>query len=197
MQSKICSHCKEEKDFSFFSSNKRNPDGKQNECKQCNKDKLNKKIRTKDGFVSFTYKVQKQSSRKRGHRLPEYTEDELYEWLYSQTLFHELFSEWKLSGYNKWLKPSVDRKYNDIHYCINNIQLMTWQENDNKERVKEKAGDSKRCKSISQYTIDGIFINSFKSAKIASNTTGINYGNIKGCASNLKPNAGGFVWVYR
>ncbi len=85
--------------------------------------------RTKDGVVTRIYAGQKASSKLRGHRPPEYSKVELKEWLFSQTLFHELHAEWVQSGYKKRLKPSVDRKCDEVHYCMRNIQLMTWEEN--------------------------------------------------------------------
>ncbi len=92
--------------------------------------------RTKSGIVTSIYGSQRSNSRRRGHRMPEYTKQELQDWLFSQTLFHELFDEWTQSGHKSRLRPSVDRKLDDIHYCMRNIQLMTWGENNTK--VKDK-----------------------------------------------------------
>jgi len=65
--------------------------------------------RTTKGVISTLYSGQKTSSKKRGVRSPEYTKEEFSNWLLSQPKFHELLSEWRLSGYVKRLKPSVDR----------------------------------------------------------------------------------------
>ncbi len=100
------------------------------------------KFRNKSRFAKYILHVQKASSRHRGHRLPEYDEQTLHDWLMSQEKFHVLFEEWKQSGWDTNLKPSIDRKSNDVHYCLSNIQLMTWEENRQKFRDDCKLGEA-------------------------------------------------------
>ena len=104
-------------------------------CKICKSSSTKDTSRTKDGIVTTIYKGQKQSSKKRGHRPPEYSKKVLREWLFSQVIFHELYNEWVQSGYMRRLKPSVDRKEDSVHYCMSNIQLMTSGDNNGKRYV--------------------------------------------------------------
>ncbi len=104
-------------------------------CKDCEREAVVKYQKTKKGVIGLLYNSQKKHSKTRGHRPPEYTKQEFKDWIVSQTLFHELYDEWKQSGYIRRLKPSVDRKYDDIHYCMSNIQLMTFGENNAKPNV--------------------------------------------------------------
>ena len=101
--------------------------------------------RTKKGVLGTIWRSQKHNSKERGHRPPEYTRVELKDWLYSQPKFHELYNEWKLSGYKDRLKPSIDRKLDSVHYCFGNIQLMTWDEN------RAKGIKAKRYRPLSLY----------------------------------------------
>ncbi len=117
-----CSKCKIDKKINLFSKGK-------SECKKCSSDRNKDWRLSKLGLIATIYNNQKNHSKKRGHRPPEYTKEELTDWLFSQPLFHTLYSEWKGSGYKRRLIPSVDRKHDDIHYCMGNIQLMVFRDN--------------------------------------------------------------------
>ena len=82
-------------------------------CIQCENNKVHEYLLTKGGVVSMIYSTQKANSVKRNHPLPSYTRQELKEWLFSQSLFHELYDDWVSSGYKRNLKPSVDRVFDD------------------------------------------------------------------------------------
>ncbi len=157
--------------------------------------------RSKKGVASVIYNGQRTSSKRRGHRQPEYNQIELEEWLYSQTLFHELYSEWVLSGYEKYLKPSVDRKFDDVHYCMSNIQLMTWGEN-NTKAYKDRRGLKFKTrkdngKVVLQYLPDGTLWGEHITLTSASLTTLVNLGNIGECCNGNRKTAGGFIWKYK
>ena len=201
MFAKVCSHCSVEKDLSFFSKNKNNKDGLQDECKKCNKDKLDFKTRSLDGIGKYIYKVQKQSSKKRGHNPPEYSLDEFEKWLFSQPIFYKIYDEWKESGYDRWLKPSVDRKDNSLPYSIDNIVLMTWKENSIKANADMRSGKlihgTKPQRMISQWDNNNNIIAIYVSAREASRQTGINGGNIRNVSvKNKHRKAGGYFWRY-
>ncbi len=164
-------------------------------CRECINEKKKNKRRTKPGTITAIYEGQLGSSKKRGHRPPEYTKQELIEWLTSQVLFHELYDEWKQSGYIRRLKPSVDRKCDDVHYCMSNIQLMTWGENDDKASREHKEGilvyDQK---PVLQYDKEGNFIAEYFSQTEASRQTGIPQSNIWKVLEGKRKHAGGFRW---
>ena len=183
-----CKDCGKHKKHSKFHLNPKFLRGYSSACKKCAIKSGKKWRKTKEGFVSSSYRGQKGSSIKRGHRLPEYTKDEFRDWLFSQKLFHELYSEWVLSKYAKRLRPSVDRKDDNIHYCFSNITLMTWGENNDKPRLAN-------YKSVCQYTKDGEFIAEYASMKIAGAVTGVTRNNISQVCGGHRKQAGGFVWA--
>ncbi len=94
------------------------------------------KSHTKLGWIDITYNTQKGSSRKRKHNLPDYSKEELFEWVKLQTNFEELWKNWVDSDYHKDLFPSIDRINDDKPYTFTNIQLMTWEENKGKRKIE-------------------------------------------------------------
>ena len=152
--------------------------------------------KTKEGVSAVIYNTQKRNSKLRGHRPPEYNLKELREWLYSQTKFHELYNEWKLSGYKKNLKPSVDRKHDAIHYCFSNIQLMTWREN-NEKSFKTMSVDLSKCKEVHQYTKEGEYVATYHSiAEACKMNKGFGISNIARVARGERKSHKNFLWTY-
>ena len=194
---KICTKCKQSKNLSSFSKNKNKKDNKNNICREC----YSGYGKTKKGIVSKIYGNQRSNSRQRNHISPEYTKLELQEWLYNQELFHKLYSEWVQSGYSPRLKPSVDRKNDNIHYCINNIQLMTWEENKAKASTDMRAGKlthgSNPQKTVTQYTKNDEFVAEYPSTREAGRQTQTNYSSIASCCRGKLHSTGGFVWKYK
>jgi hypothetical protein len=83
------------------------------------------------------YADQKKRSIKRNHPLPDYTKKQFKEWLVSQSNFERIYNDWINSNYETKLKPSVDRKESNLYYTFNNIQLMTWLENNEKGKSEK------------------------------------------------------------
>ena len=92
--------------------------------------------RTIDGLISQIYRSQKQHSKKRGHQPPTYSQELLLRWMTAHVIFKKLYDNWIASDYDRWLIPSVDRLDNSKGYSFDNIQLMTWKENDAKQRYR-------------------------------------------------------------
>ena len=145
--------------------------------------------RSKKGVIGSIYNTQVQNSIKLDRRAPEYTKQELSSWLTSQSIFHVMFSEWVNSGYNKWLKPSVDRRCDYTHYCMSNIQLMTWRENYDKGRVLVS-------NPVGQYSKEGNLLGVFKSILEASLKTKVSDSNISRVCRGKRKTAGGYIWVH-
>ncbi len=191
---KKCKKCGETKESSDFRPQRR-------QCKGCDKDQAQAFKKTKVGLICTIYTHQKEHSKHRGHRPPEYTKESLIEWALSQTLFHELHEEWVQSGFKKRLRPSVDRKYNDIHYCMNNIQLMTFKENQDKWFMEVRRGEetqkSNPQKPVLQFTKKGEFMAEYHSQAEAARQTGFLQCKISEVCRGNRNHTGGYVWQYK
>jgi len=148
--------------------------------------------RTVEGLLSRIYSHQRYNSRhKRNHPYPEYTKEELKDWLIAQPNFTSIWSNWVASDYNKDFTPSVDRIDKDIHYTISNIQLLTWEANNIKGRIERTDGNM-----VEQYHLDGGFIDSYKSYYDASKHTGIPSSNIQKVCLGERTKAGNYIWQH-
>ena len=193
---KQCTRCNIVKDLSEYY--KRNGGKNKNSyCKSCNSEVSKQYLRTKDGLVSKIYGAQILSSKRRGHNAPTYTKKELKHWLFSQKKFHVLYDNYQRLDYQKDYLPSVDRKDDYIGYTMDNIQLMTWKENNEKNTRDIKAGiNNKLSKGVIQLTKDLEFVSLYYSVHQASRETGISRANIGICCQEKRRTAGGFVWRY-
>lgn len=140
------------------------------------------------------YSSQLRHSRKRGHPKPEYTRQEFYDWLDTQPKFDRLYNEWVEKGFNKDFAPSVDRIRNNEHYKLDNLQILTWEENKLKGYLENRL---KNIKPIEQYTVGGIFIKDWYSLTNAAKKLNISRHLIKECADGKKLTTGGFQWKYK
>ena len=195
---KVCSKCGEEKSISEFHKDKSTKDGLKSYCKSCAKEYKKAYRHTKEGLARQIYGHQKLSSKRRNHPLPNYTSDKLKEWLFSQKLFHELFDNWKASGFDKMMVPSCDRIDDYKPYTLENLQLMSWNDNFLKGHRDRKNGvNNKMNKPVIQLTLDGQVVGVYHSMMQASRETGINVGNIHSACNGRYKTAGGFKWKYK
>ena len=195
---KECSRCGQLKDESEFWKYKRLKCGLMASCRQCNKKTKVKYVRTIQGVVVKLYNHQIENSKKRSHELPSYSEQELYEWLNSQDLFHKLFNEWVSCEYDTNKKPSVDRKDDYKPYSFDNIQIMTWEQNRNKYYSDRRNGiNNKGNKTVLQYDLNGVFIEEYISIAQAKRETGVSNSVISKCCKGEYKTAGSYIWKYK
>ena len=197
---KKCSNCLRIKHIDAFANSNKGVHGKRSDCKDCHNSYQRAKRKTKTGLSKLMYQNQKRNCRHRNHPLPLYTYDEFREWLFSQELFHDLHFKWTDSNYSKMKTPSVDRIDNSKTYSIDNIQLMTWEENDRRAKDDIKKGilthGNKPQRPVRQLDVNGNFINKFISLKEAYRSTGISYHSICCVCRGRIKTAGGFKWEY-
>jgi len=196
MKKLVCRKCFEEKGTEFFFKKLTTKSGFDSWCKGCHLEANKKSRKTKLGVISGIYHNQKGSSKARGHCEPEYSKEELKDWVLSQEKFHEMYNIWKFSRHELLLKPTVDRIDDYVGYSLNNIQLMTWGENKSKGYKDRKNGtDTRICKAVTA-TSSG-FSEEFFSIMEASRQTGVKPPNIINNLKGRSKSAGGYNWTYK
>lgn len=113
----------------------------------------------KKGVIRVIYKTQRRNSTVRKMPMPTYTKEELNKWLYKND-FKKLYDRWVESGYDKNLKPSIDRLEDFKPYTFDNIKLGTWQENKNhqyEDIINGVGTGGMRCKPV-QCFCNGILL---------------------------------------
>jgi len=146
--------------------------------------------KTKRGVIFHIYSGQRERNKKKFGCEPEYTRSEFYDYCMLDPGFNVLFSEWVKSGYKKMKRPSIDRIDNAIGYSFDNIQVMTWQENYDKE---QSSRSNKRA--VLQYNLDGIFIREFESAKEVKKVHP--YARVSDVCKGKRKSTYGFVYKYK
>ena len=200
---KQCLACKEYKNTAEFTINKAKPDGLDIYCKTCNKQKLKDRQHSRTGLISRIFSNQKTNSKKRGHVLPNYTIQELREWCLSQKIYHTLYEEWVQSDFKKGKSPSCDRIDDSKPYTLDNIQLMSW--DDNKAKGHKSISDNTIQNSgllhgghrqVDMLTLEGQYIKTFISMRRAAAESNAHQANISKCCRGKLNKTGGYRWRY-
>ena len=156
-------------------------DGRRADCKECKK-RFN---RSKRGLSMEIFRNQKSKAKKRGYTLPNYTENELFTWLNGQPDFHEIYQAWVGSNYKSRFKPSCDRINDYISYTLDNIKVVTWNENNVKGYADHSNGkNTKHNIAVDMLDLAGNFIKRFYSVSEAARQFNGIPSNIVGAAIN-------------
>lgn len=140
------------------------------------------------GVLNTIYRNQLTKQKRKGIKV-NYTYDEFKRQYLNDKKYLNLYNQWVESGYLKDLKPSFDRIDNKKDYSFDNIQIITWVENNNKGR--------KECsKRVKQYTLDGEYIKTYNSIIEASKQLKIHKSNISKVCKNKMRTTGGYIWKY-
>jgi hypothetical protein len=107
--------------------------------------------RTKELIIRNIYYSQIKSSKSRNHPLPNYTVTDFIFWFHMQPNNDELVVNYIKSLFKKTLAPSGDRLDSSKSYTLDNLRLVTWQEN-----MDANIKDMK--KAVMEYDMDLNFI---------------------------------------
>lgn len=190
---KKCTKCKNVKLLSDFYLNSRG--AKRSECKMCTNKDNNKREKTKQGLIYKIYRSQKCNSIKRNHILPEYTRNELKEWIYSQPNFNKLYNDWVKSNYDIKLKPSIDRIDSLKHYYFDNIQLVTWNINHINSNNEKMTISNRNIRPVLK--IDNNIITEYISISDAARKNNLHHSNIYNVCIGKYKHSGGFKWKFK
>ena len=155
------------------------------------------KISPRKYFRQMLYN-QRSRSKHRGHPPPSYTLDELITWLEKQPCLTQFWENWIASGCVKALAPSIDRKDDNLPYTLDNIQLMTWEQNHRKgsEDIRSRKNKTHRHRSVVCFDLEGNKVKSYPSLTAASEDTGVSIGNIGNTLSGKQKTCCGMTWKY-
>lgn len=178
---KSCTKCEKDLPLDSFDILQGGQYGRNSVCKQCRKQARH----SKSGVVKVMYAAQKKKSKERGYTPPNYTEAELYTWLIGQPLFHELYQGWVESNYQSRFKPSCDRINDYISYRLDNLRMVTWNENNQKNYSSRMDGNNlKKNVAVDMLTLDGGFIQRFHSLSEAARQVNGRHANIWGAINH-------------
>lgn len=200
MTTKICKRCKVAKVVTNFSKATSNRDGRNNTCKPCVVIRNREYWRTPYGRISQMFAVHCVNSKVREHPAPEYTASSLYLWALANGL-EVLVNVWSNADYKKELTPSVDRIDVNKGYSLDNIRLVTWQENNDAQYDARKTCSvvTRQNRSVRQLALDGSLIEVHKSIASAARATGAVRTNINCMCTGKNPaikSVSGFLWEY-
>ena len=195
---KKCSSCCKNKNLTEFYKNKTCKGGLNKQCKDCTKANSIRYSRSKIGLITKIYIHQVYVSKKDKTKKLSYTKKELIDWFFNNIKFDKLYNNWVNSGYDKKLTPSVDRINDHKGYSLDNIQLMTWDENIKKSYSDIVNGrNNKKNKAVLQFSLNNILIKEYHSINEASRKTNIPNSNITCVCLGKRKTAGGFVWKHK
>jgi hypothetical protein len=159
MRSYICNICGLEKDETeFYKDNrKESRKGVKASCKYCTRKLKSDRRKTYEGLIQDCWQSIRKCSKKRNHPMPDFTRAEFKEWIINNG-YSVLYEEYKESGFNPELKPSIDRISDYEPYTFDNMNLTTWGIN----RGKYKPLISNNRRDITYFENNAVYRSSFK-----------------------------------
>jgi len=130
--------------------------------------------RSIDGMLNRIYLSQIRSSKDRGMNLPNYNKEEFKKWAKSLYNFLEIYNNWVENNYIANYKPSFDRLDDYKPYTIDNLQLLTWEENRKKAHNDRKNGlNNKNSIKIYKLSEDYLILEEYHSIRNATIKNGL------------------------
>lgn len=159
---KTCIDCNQSLPLSAFVPKPSYQGGYEHRCRKCRSIRYNKS--TPELLCKKIYKSQVTHSVTREHPAPAYSLDELTAWVLTQPQFPAMYAAWQASNYSKDLAPSIDRIDASIPYQLENLQLLTWEENRAKGALSKKQNTLLvNHKAVAAYLPDGTLYKQYSS----------------------------------
>jgi len=169
-------------------------------CRSCRADYKRKATRTCEGHIKKIYHNQVRASKMRGHSQPAYSLSDLTSWILGEVEFRVLFDAWQEGGYDKWLAPSVDRIDNQYGYSLENVRLVTWQENSDQAHIDCQDGvlsTGSPHVAVVQEDLIGNKVARYVSLRAAALALGKNcHKEIGKCCRGVHQTCQGFKWKF-
>ena len=196
---KVCSKCGESKPLTEFHNSTALKDNLFYACKPCILEQVRDYYKTKRGVVARIYNNQIMNSNDRGHDRPEYTLNELYDWILDNDDFSRIYDRWFEAGDIK-IKPSIDRLDDSIGYSFENIQVIEWQDNYRKRHQQMRDGlidnPFNKIRAVVRLTKEGEYTDIYISTREAERITNTNHANISKACREKHRIVNGTYWRY-
>ena len=144
--------------------------------------------KTPKGVLNTIYRNQLTKQKRSGVKV-NYTYEEFKNKYLKNNKFLKLYNNWVKNNYLSDYKPSFDRIDNKKDYSFDNLQIITWKENNDK-------GRNERHKRVDMYDIDNNYIKTFNSIIEASKEVNIYKSNISACCKGKLKTSAGYIWKY-
>ena len=131
-------------------------------------------------------------SKQKARRGVSYSLEQLHDKFLKDRRFLRLIDEWASAGFNKQLKPTIDRINCMKGYTLENIHILTWSENRYKQRYELKRIRAREVFML----LDNSLKESFLSVSDAVLKTGLQQSGISMCLHNKRVTCGGYGWSY-
>ena len=147
--------------------------------------------KTKHGLLRRLFHKQVLRCKRKGWSLPGYTSQEFLDFYYTDDHFLHLYNQWVLHEHHRNYTPSVDRVDPGLGYIWDNIQLMTWQENNQKGNL-----ETRKAVYHGKSHLRGLLLIVFDSVSDASEAVGCSASMITRSCKSEKRTACGYKWYY-
>ena len=195
---KICTKCFGLLPLSEYYRHTQVRGGYHSECKKCLTKRTKENHKTKSGLIAKMYNGQRQASKQRGHPKPAYTLNELLAWVVAQSSFHTLSDAWVDGGYERLSIPSCDRINSLLPYTLDNLQVVTCDENISNGHRDMSNGIFGNTTPVLQKNRNGDIVGRFKSTTEAERLTGTHHTHIcellRTGGMGVRKSANGFIW---
>lgn len=152
-------------------------------------------------WLTKTYGRMKRDNRNKFNLELPFTKQEFSEWVLSKKII-ELLNNYKNNNFDKNFNPSIDRIDDYKGYSFDNIQLITWKENNEKGRKSfknkeqcSKMAKEKWSKKVIQRDLEGNIITIFNSTHDVNRILGFD-SSLIARACRLNKISKGYRWEY-
>lgn len=163
-------------------------------CKYCDNKAAREYRRTKRGKLIQMYNDQLKNSKHRGYPQPSYTRDEFIGYMLNHDKFNDIYKNWEDSNFCNNLSPSIDRIDEYGTYSYDNIQIVTWHENNMLAYQRRKDGlNNKQSKKVAK-VLNGDVVAVYHSINQAARENNTTAGHISEVSCKKRKQAGGYDW---